>query len=154
MASEVPRPATRFAIAEPFVPMTSPEQHAARIRALDDGWLRAAERRDLDGMMSIYAADAQELLPAAPAVVGRAAIRDFYAALMARFPRFRHRFELERITVAASGDLAVARGSYQFTPDTDQPDHVFRGKFLGVWRFQDGDWRLQYNISNGDATDL
>ena len=135
-------------------PMTSPEHHAARIRALDDGWLKAAERRDLDEMMSIYAADAEELLPDAPVLIGRAAIRNFYAALLARFPRFHHRFAPERITVAASGDLAVARGTYQFTPDTAQPDRVFHGKYVGVWRRQDGDWRLQYNIANGDGDDL
>jgi ketosteroid isomerase-like protein len=35
------------------------EQHAARIRALDARWLEAAMRRDVDGMMAIYAADAQ-----------------------------------------------------------------------------------------------
>ncbi len=127
--------------------------HVARIRALDHDWLAALGRRDLDSMMAIYAADAEELLPDMQALVGREAIRAFYAGLLAQFPRFRHQFQPERITLADSGDLAVARGCYQFTPDANEPDLVFRGKFIGVWRHVDGDWRLQYNISNADPSE-
>jgi ketosteroid isomerase-like protein len=44
------------------------EEHAARIRALD---AQAAARRDFDGMMAIYAPEAQEVLPGTPPVIGR-----------------------------------------------------------------------------------
>jgi hypothetical protein len=39
-----------------------------RILALDEGWKAAARRRDLDGMLAIFAADAQELRPGMPPV--------------------------------------------------------------------------------------
>ncbi len=61
---------------------TSPEQHAARIHALDETWKAAAAQRDLDGMMAIYAPDAQELLPDMPPIVGRDAIREFYRGVL------------------------------------------------------------------------
>jgi ketosteroid isomerase-like protein len=51
--------------------------HAARIRARDAQWLAAAARRDLDGMMAIYATDAEELQPGLPSIAGREAIRRF-----------------------------------------------------------------------------
>ena len=96
--------------------------HEARLRRLDAAWKEAAAAHDLDGMMAIYAEDAREILPGMPPIVGREAIRDFYAGLMRTFPRFAHHFEAEEITVSASGDLAVVRGRYRFTPDREQPE--------------------------------
>ena len=129
---------------------TSHAQHAAQIRALDDMWKAAAAKRDLEGMMTIYASDAQELLPDMPPIVGRDAIREFYRDLIEGFPRFAHQFEASEVVVAESGDLAVVRGSYQFTADTLRPAEVQIGKFVGVWRRRDSDWRLQMNISNSN----
>ena len=129
---------------------TSQEQHAARIRALDETWKAAAAQRDLDGMMAIYAPDAQELLPHMPPIVGRDAIREFYRGVIEELPRFAHQFDATEVIVAKSGDLAVVRGSYRFTADTLRPAEVQIGKFVGVWRRRDGDQRLQMNISNSD----
>ena len=126
------------------------EEAAARILALDEEWSAAAARRDLDGMMVIYAPDARELLPGMTAIVGREAIRDFYGQLIDRFPDFAHEFEPEEITVAASEDLAVVRGMYRFTPDSGSPEEAQVGKFVGVWCRVEGDWRLKYNISNAN----
>ena len=127
------------------------EEQAKRIRTLDDQWLAAAARRDLDGMMTIYAPDAQELLPDMPPIIGREAIREFYQRLIDQLPRFAHQFQPQEIVVAASADLAVVRGSYQFTPDSLHSDDVQTGKFVGVWRRQAQDWRLAINISNSDG---
>lgn len=101
-------------------------------------------------MLAIYAPDAQELLPEQPALVGRDAIRSFYARLIEDLPRFEHEFTPAEITVAASGDLAVARGTFRFTPDSRAPEVVHRGKFIGVWQRTGKDWKLKYNISNSD----
>ncbi len=134
---------------EPMAP-NAPDHAVDRIRAADASWLAAAARRDLDGMMGIYAPDAQELLPDMPALVGRDTIRAFYRGLIEQLPRFAHEFTLDDITVAASGDLAVVRGSYRFTPDTLEPHHGRVGKYVGVWRYRDDAWRLCINISNGN----
>ena len=100
-------------------------------------------------MMAIYAPDAQELLPGLAALAGQQAIRDFYRQLIKQLPQFRHQFDADEVVVAASGDLAVVRGRYRFTVDARHPDVTEAGKFVGVWRFREGDWRLQINISNG-----
>lgn len=126
-------------------------RHADRIRELDDGWLEAAARRDLDGMMAIYAPEAQELLPGLPPIVGREAIRKFYSALIERLPHFQHAFAMDEVTIAESGDLAIVRGSYRFVPDGNHPDQAEVGKFVAVWLFAAGDWKLQINISNSDG---
>jgi len=131
---------------------TTPDEHAERIRALDEAWMAAAARRDLDAMMSIYAEDARELLPDMHPLTGRDVIRAFYRRLIDRFPRFAHEFTPEEITVAESGELAVVQGTYRFTPDTLGAEEVQVGKFVGVWRRRAGDWQLQVNISNGSPT--
>lgn len=134
-------------------PMNSRDsvQDADRIRELDERWKAAAARRDLEGMISIYAPDARELLPGMPAIVGRDAIREFYGRVIEEHPRFAHEFEMEEVIVAGSGDLAVVRGTYRFTSDSLRPDEFETGKFVGVWRRSEGDWRLQMNISNAGA---
>ena len=101
-------------------------------------------------MMAIYAADAQELLPHMPPIVGRDAIREFYRGVIKELPRFAHQFDATAVIVAKSGDLAVVPGSYRFTADTLRPAAVQLGKFVGVWRRRDEDWRPQRNISNTD----
>lgn len=128
----------------------SHDRHVDRIRSLDEAWKQAADRRDLDGMMAIYATDARELLPGQPPIVGRDSIRAFYRDLMERFPRFVHEFHPDEFVVAESGDLAVVRGAFRFTADARKPEEVQAGKYVGVWRHRDGDWRLLINISNSD----
>lgn len=127
-----------------------PDEDTRRIRDMDETWAAAAARRDLDGMMAIYAPEAQELLPGSPPIVGRDAIRHFYHGLFEQFPRLAHHFHAEAITVAQSRDLAVVRGRYRFTPDTLHPEQAQVGKFVGVWGRQRGEWRLLLNISNSD----
>jgi len=129
---------------------TNRDQHIEQIRVLDEAWKESAAQRDLEGMIAIYAPDAQELLPDMLPIVGRDAIREFYRGLIEAFPRFAHKFEAHEIIVAESGDLAVVRGSYRFTADTLLPAEVQTGKFVGIWRRRGGDWRLQMNISNSD----
>lgn len=125
-------------------------RHADRIRELEDAWIAAAQRRDLDGMMTIYSADAQELLPGEPALVGRDAIREYYQQLLEDFPHSSYTFDMQEVTIAESADLAIERGSYRFTPDLDEPDELEVGKFVSVWVYQGGDWRLEITISNSD----
>ena len=127
-------------------------KHADRIRALDNLWKEAAARRDLEGMMAIYADDAQELLPDLPPIVGHDSIRAFYRRLIEELPRFKHDFEPQEITVATSGDLAIVHGTYRFTADTLYPSHVQGGQFVGVWVNRNQDWRLKINISNSDSS--
>jgi uncharacterized protein (TIGR02246 family) len=126
-------------------------RQAERIRELEESWLTAARQRDVDGMLAIYSPDPYELWPGLPALVGRAAIGDFYSQLLEDYPRFQQTFVMDEVTIAESGDLAVVRGTYRFIPDETKPDEIEIGKFVAVWVFLSGDWRLQTNISNSDS---
>lgn len=101
-------------------------------------------------MLPIYAADARELLPDTPALVGRDAIGAFDARLLDQLPRFAHSVTAEEISVGEAGDLAVVLGGYRFTPDTLQPAQLQTEKFVSVWHRREGGRRLVINISCGD----
>lgn len=131
-------------------PQVDTAAEAERIRVLDQRWLDALAARDFDAMMVMYAADAREMLANQPAIEGHDSILAFFQALHARFPRFSHHFEPRTITVAQSGDLAVVTGTYRFIPDSLDPQNDDVGKFVGVWKRQDGQWRLALDISNSD----
>lgn len=120
----------------------------ARIRTLEKEWLAAQARRDLDGMVARYAPDAWEMLPDAVPQVGREAIRAFFASLFEARARWFHEMTIERVDVAASLDLAVARGTFRVTYDSERPDEFDDWKFVSVWRFREGDWRIVTNIYN------
>src|SRR2546430_17272969 len=117
---------------------SSATRQADRIRELNESWLAASRRKDLDGMMAIYAPDAQELPPGQPAVVGRDAIRELYRQLITDFPRFNHMFALDEVTIAESGDLAVVRGSGRLLGARQRrnPDHT--GQPLAGWAHPPG----------------
>jgi uncharacterized protein (TIGR02246 family) len=126
-------------------------RHADRIRQLNQAWVAAALERDLDAMMAIYSLDAQELLPGEPALIGRDAIREYYASLLEDLPRCSYSYDTQEVTIAESADLAIVRGSYRFVPDDEEPDDVEVGKFVAVWVYVAGDWRLETTISNSDS---
>jgi len=104
----------------------------------------------IDGMMAIYAADARELLPGMPLLQGIDDIREFYRGLIKNYPRFSNEFDAQEIIISESGDLAVIQGTFRFTADKQFPDEVQTGKYVGVWKYQNGDWRLKMNVSNND----
>ena len=81
------------------------------------------------------------MFPNLPALVGRAAIREFWAAV---FRWGNWDFTLDTQTVVSSGSLAVERGKYvlRFTASADAPPGMTsfedRGNYLVHWR-REGD---------------
>ena len=95
-----------------------------------------------------YAPDAVAMSPGAPAAVGAAAIR---AADEQGFadPKYFLTFSSDKVDVAASGDLAVARGSYRRT--TTDPGTgaavTAAGSYVTVYKpGADGVWKAVWDI--------
>lgn len=130
--------------------LITPEEHKRRILVLDKAWKSAASDYNLDGMMAIYSEDAREILPGMPVLQGIKDIREFYRGLIKNNPRFSNEFDAQEIIISESGDLAVIRGNFKFMADKELPDEIQTGKYVGVWKNEDGDWRLKINISNSD----
>ena len=120
----------------------------AAIRAADADFAKAAETKDLDKAMSLYADDAVFLSPNAPAAIGKDNIRKNIQGLFAA-PGLHATVNVTSITVARSGDLAMDQGTVDVTvngknghPVTSTSDYVL------VWKkMPEGSWRIAADTS-------
>jgi len=122
------------------------------IRAEDASGLKAAQAKDLNGAVANYAEDAFWLPPNAPIVKGKDGIRAGWAVLLAS-PGFSIDWQITKLEVARSGDLAYTLYAYQMSmlgPDGKLiADH---GKDMAVWKKQqDGTWRMVADTFNSDV---
>jgi len=113
----------------------------------DKAWNGASAEAVVSGF---YTADAAKMDPNQPALVGQQAIR---AACQKYFDQYTDegRSTLEEVRV--SGDLAVARGTWEgtSTPKTGGSPAQLKEKFLTAFQRQaDGSWKAFWDIYNSD----
>jgi ketosteroid isomerase-like protein len=133
-------------------PAASGEAHSDErvIHGLDVAWSRSLHDKDLDGVMSNYADDAVLLLPSAPAVEGKAPIREWFSQRFAR-PGYSASFAPTQIVVSSSGDMAYELGTFRVTVHDDRGRQVTRsGKHLVTWRKRGGRWQVSAESLNHD----
>jgi uncharacterized protein (TIGR02246 family) len=119
------------------------------IRELDRLWLVAFSEKDIEGAMQFFAPDAV-LMPAhTPSIVGKESIQAWFESWLPN-PAVSSTFVPDEVEVAASGDLAYDRGTYEFTMDTPEGRIRDSGKYLIVWKIIDGEWKAIVDISNSD----
>jgi uncharacterized protein (TIGR02246 family) len=120
------------------------------IRALDAQWSKTAAANDLEGTVSYYSDDASVLPPNAPVATGKQAIRAVWASLLG--PGVSVSWQVSKVEVSRSGDLAFAMGVYQVTMKDPQGKPVTdQGKLVEVWKKQaDGKWKTAADIFNSD----
>jgi uncharacterized protein (TIGR02246 family) len=121
----------------------------AEILKLDAEWARAAESGDLERILAYWSDDATVFPPGSPALVGKAAIRE-YVAQSLRAPGFGISWKTNDVTVAASGDLAYGIGTNRvsFNGPDGKPVTV-EGKAVTVWRKDAaGSWKCVVDIWN------
>lgn len=121
------------------------EEIAARSQEL----VEAVNRGDLDAAADLYTEDSKLLPPNMELLVGRESIRNFYATL--REDAGLRDMEVEIIQIEAEAGLAYEVGRYELTvqPDEDEPVRDI-GKYLIVWRRDDGAWRIAADAPNSD----
>jgi len=120
------------------------------VRKVTLDWALACNSRQLDDLVSTYAADALVLRPNHPAVRGTAAIREFFFnALDSGFGEV----ELDPMRVEVVGDVAYEAGRCKMlVPVVVGKRREERGKYLTVLSRQpNGEWRI---VSDCWSTDL
>jgi len=122
----------------------------AAIHAADQAWLKAFSAADGDALAGLYDEAAVLLPPGAPAVTGRAAIRDFLLkeAQGASQSGMVFGFSGKR-DGGASGKLGWSSGSY--TVKDKDGKVVETGKFLSVSKKVDGKWLYMRDTWNADS---
>ena len=106
---------------------------------------------DLDSWISLWADDAVQLGPDAPAVIGKEQIRAKYESI---FPLFTFSMTINNEDVKISGDLAVSHGNYtvSMTPKAGGETIEIDGKYLSIEERQaDGSWKIIRSCFNDNA---
>ncbi len=120
------------------------------IEANNETFVRALAQGDADAIAALYTADARLLPPNQPMLAGTQAIKSFWQG-MVRLKLQQPR--LETVEVAEErADIACELGRYSFIiplPDGSTVTDV--GKYLVVWKREDGTWRLHLDIWNTNA---
>ena len=117
--------------------MSNPNAALQAIEGRNATAIRSYATGNVESLVSIFAEDAWQFAPNRPALVGRAAIREFWAAAF-KWGRWEFTFNTEAVDVC--GPLAVERGKYvlRFTAGADAPPGVTsfedRGNYLVHWR--------------------
>jgi uncharacterized protein (TIGR02246 family) len=110
----------------------------------------AFRQRDAARIAALYAEDAVFFMPGRPAVIGQKAVAQAMIEDL-KDPDFNLDLVEQRTRVAASGDLAYARGTFtvSFTnPQSGQVESV-GGNYLQVFRKRtDGSWEILEDISS------
>lgn len=132
---------------------TPPDTRSAdeqAIREADAQWSKTAQAHDLDGVVSYYTDDAVLLAPNAPIAADKRSIRESWAALLGATLSIS--WQVTKIEVARSGDLAYLVGSYSVTEkDAHGNPSTDRGKLIEVWKKQgDGKWKATADTYNSD----
>src|SRR5712691_9840022 len=136
-----------LAACAPKAPNTAADE--AALRADPEEWMKAYNAGNADGVAALYAEDAILLPPGAPAVTGRAAIRDFIAAETPKSKAAQLTFKSDDITgVGVSGDMGWLSGIYSVTDGSGAT--VDKGKYLSVYRRVKDDWQLIRDTWNSD----
>lgn len=94
-----------------------------------------------------YCMDAQVYSPGLPAVAGRDSIRNFFYN---NGNNKEAKIELPPGNFYGNADLVVEEGNYNF-PD-GKGGSVDKGKFLAIWKQENGKWKLFREIWNTDLT--
>lgn len=130
--------------AEPPEPVDTRVVDRATIRAAVEQWSAAAQAKDVEGFMSVYADDAVLMLEGAPDLRGVEAIRAGIGGMMQNDPNFNLSFTPDDITVARAGDFAYETGTYSLTlSDAEQAPATQTGYYIVLWEKQsDGTWKV------------
>jgi uncharacterized protein (TIGR02246 family) len=121
------------------------------IRAVEADFAKAVAAKDLDKSVSFYAEDAALLNENEATAVGKSAIRAFWTSTLA-MPNLALTWAVDKVQVAAGGDLAYDYGNYKMSytgPSGKKVSDV--GKYATIWKKQaDGNWKAVLDTSNTD----
>lgn len=124
------------------------------LAAVNERWRQAALAGDASALASLYAEDAVLLPPGMPKVRGRAAIESAFAAMF-ESPPTSMTLQSDGTVFSESGELAFDHGTYAMSGTTpDGQAWQDTGKFLGIFKLIDGEWKYVADTWNSDAPSM
>ncbi len=123
-----------------------------RLLRRDAEWaVVASEGRDVERVLSYWTDDAVVLPPGLPAVVGKAALRQYVQGSL-QIPGFRITWTSTDVTFSPDGNLAymISRNAVTMNAPDGTPTTT-EGRAVTIWRREpDGEWRCAVDIWNAE----
>ena len=123
-----------------------------RLLERDAEWAAAAsEGRDVERILSYWTDDAVVFPPGLPAVVGKAALRQYVEGSM-QIPGFKISWSSNEVSFSPDGNLAYMFSQNAVTMNgADGIPVTSKGRAVTVWRRDsDGEWRCAVDIWNAE----
>jgi uncharacterized protein (TIGR02246 family) len=123
------------------------------IRSIDAEWTAASKAGDIEKLVLLYTPGAVVINPDAKIHVGHEAIRQSLQSWLADTVEFgTSSGTIDTVEVAASGDLAYARGSGRFSQTTPSGLVECSEKWVAIYRKMDGRWKIAVDMINNDKS--
>ena len=122
-------------------PVPGKDETAIRLRMAQ--WVESYNRADVPAMLDVLSEDYQEDVQGLP---GASDKRGFGRDLSDVFSKYHSHITSVMDQVSTLGDAGFDRGHYvvTYTPKDGGPAVTRRGRYMEVWAFEDGVWRVRY----------
>lgn len=119
----------------------------AKIEAVNKEFIEAFNRGDITAAVANYTVGARILPPNSEMIEGRQAIQSFWQGAKDMGVK---EAKLETVEVMAMGeDMACEIGKYTLKIQPEGGETITdRGKYVVVWKYEDGSWKLDIDIWN------
>jgi len=116
------------------------------IAAVNQGFMASFSNGDAAGIAALYTVDGQVAPPNSDVLTGRDTVQAFWQMVIGMGLKT---VKLETAEIDVLGDAAIEQGYYELGDGAGNT--ADRGKFLVVWKHQDGEWRLHRDIWNSSV---
>jgi ketosteroid isomerase-like protein len=127
------------------------DKNAQDLAKQDRDWSNAAGQKDVNLLMTFYAAETFVYPPNEPISVGVEGVRKTWESIFAD-PTHTISWKVVNASVAQSGEIGYTTGTYEFSgKGSDGKSYTDKGKYVTVWsRGHDGKWLVVHDIFNSD----
>ncbi|WP_347158063.1 YybH family protein [Pontibacter chitinilyticus] len=117
----------------------------AEIRAMNDKFVTAFKKGDAKNVANLYTEDGMLLPTGSDIVRGRKGIQHFWQAIMDMGVK---QVKLETVEAEYQGNTGIELGKYTIIVENEQI--LDRGKYIVIWKREDGQLKLQKDIWNSN----
>ena len=117
-----------------------------QIREISAKWLVLWNSRDVEGLKQLLSDDAVVYRVNTPSSVGPAAIGETWAKEFEQNPKWVSDWKTDKVVVAAAGDYAIEYGSFWDKGLGPNGDNDTYGKYVTVYKFINGTWKVYSDI--------
>lgn len=118
------------------------------IASVNQNFMNAFSRADAAGLAALYTEDAKLLPPGSSMMSGKEAIQSFWQGVMDMGIK---EAKLDTVDVESQGNLAYEISRFALSGEQQGGESIMlTGKYVVVWKNQDGTWNLHVDIWNTD----